>query len=70
MSGWQPIGSEKAKFHKGDRVLVMPVGTVSVVQEIVPLWILGQREPVRIFYECGLGRLFEADELRLAELRS
>ncbi|MEO0883236.1 MAG: hypothetical protein AAFY34_10940 [Pseudomonadota bacterium] len=53
----------KAIFHKGQRVFVKPVGTWSIVQEVVPHWVKDVDEPLRVTYELGLGRDFTAGEL-------
>jgi hypothetical protein len=53
----------KAVFHKNQRVYVKPVGTWSVIEQIKPHWVKDIEEPVRIFYEVGLGRDFTAEEL-------
>ncbi len=53
----------KAVFHKNQRVYVKPVGTWSVIEQIKPQWVKNVEEPVRIYYEVGLGRDFTADEL-------
>ncbi len=53
----------KAVFHKNQRVYVKPVGTWSVIEQIKPQWVKDIEEPVRIYYEVGLGRDFKAEEL-------
>ena len=53
----------KAKFHKSQRVYVKPVGTWALVESVVPHWVKDVDEPLRITYECGLGRQFQAHEL-------
>lgn len=53
----------KAQFHKHQRVYVKPVGSWAVVEKVVPHWTKGLDEPLRIFYDVGLGREFDADEL-------
>ncbi len=53
----------KAVFHKNQRVYVKPVGTWAVIEQIKPQWVKNMEEPLRIFYEVGLGRDFAADEL-------
>lgn len=53
----------KAVFHKSQRVYVKPVGTWVLVERVVPHWVKGVDEPLRISYDCGLGRLFQAHEL-------
>jgi len=53
----------KALFHKSQRVIVKPVGTWAVVEHVVPHWVKDINEPLRISYDCGLGRPFQAHEL-------
>jgi hypothetical protein len=53
-----------ALFHKNQRVYVRPVGTWAIVERVVPHWTKGLDEPIRIFYDVGLGREFSAEELR------
>ena len=57
----------KAQFHKNQRVFVKPVGTWALVEHVVPQWAKGLEEPIRIFYDCGLGREFAAKELQAEE---
>lgn len=54
----------KAQFHKNQRVYVKPVGTWALVERVVPHWAKGIDEPLRIYYDVGLGREFAADELQ------
>jgi len=54
----------KAQFHKNQRVYVIPVGTWALVEQVLPQWAKGLDEPIRIFYDVGLGREFGADELQ------
>lgn len=53
----------KAKFHKGQRVFVRPVGTWAIIEQVVPSWTKGIEEPLKVNYECGLGRTFTNEEL-------
>lgn len=53
----------KAVFHKHQRVYVHPVGTWAIIEHVKPHWVKDVEEPVRIFYDCGLGRDFVTDEL-------
>jgi len=53
----------RALFHKSQRVYVKPVGTWVLIERVVPHWVKGVEEPLRISYDCGLGRLFQAHEL-------
>jgi hypothetical protein len=57
----------KAQFHKHQRVYVKPVGSWAVVEKVVPHWTKGLNEPLRIFYDVGLGREFDAEELQLED---
>jgi hypothetical protein len=57
----------KATFHRHQRVWVEPVGTWAVIDKVNPVWVKGFDEPVRVTYDCGLGRDFAADELRTRE---
>ena len=54
----------KASFHKNQRVYVKPVGTWALIERVVPHWAKGLDEPLRIFYDMGLGREFAAEELQ------
>jgi len=54
----------RAQFHKNQRVYVRPVGTWALIERVVPHWTKGLEEPIRIFYDVGLGREFSADELQ------
>jgi hypothetical protein len=54
----------KAQFHKNQRVYVKPVGTWALVERVVPHWAKGLDEPLRVYYDVGLGREFAADELQ------
>lgn len=53
----------KAQFHKNQRVYVKPVGTWALIERVVPQWTKGLDEPIKVLYDCGLGRDFTADEL-------
>jgi hypothetical protein len=57
----------KAVFHKGQRVYVKPVGTWAVVEHVNPQWVKGVEEPLRVTYDAGLGREFQAHELAAEE---
>jgi hypothetical protein len=57
----------KAVFHKNQRVYVRPVGTWALVEHVVPHWAKGLEEPIRVHYDCGLGREFTAEELQQEE---
>ncbi len=54
----------KAQFHKNQRVYVKTVGTWAQIEKVLPHWTKGLDEPLRIFYDVGLGREFGADELQ------
>lgn len=54
----------KAQFHKNQRVYVRTVGTWSVVEKVMPQWAKGIDEPLRVFYDVGLGRDFSGEELQ------
>jgi hypothetical protein len=54
----------RAQFHKNQRVYVRPVGTWALVERVVPHWTKGLEEPLRVFYDVGLGREFGHDELQ------
>lgn len=54
----------KAQFHKNQRVYVKPVGTWAVIERVVPQWVKDVSEPLRVFYDVGLGRDFAAAELQ------
>ncbi|HAH08780.1 MAG TPA: hypothetical protein DCL48_01620, partial [Alphaproteobacteria bacterium] len=54
----------KATFHKNQRVFVRPVGTWALVEKVMPQWAKGLDEPLRVFYDVGLGREFASEELQ------
>jgi len=54
----------KASFQRNQRVWVESVGAWAVVERIVPIWAKGFDEPVKLTYDVGLGRDFQAHELR------
>ncbi len=58
----------KAVFHKGQRVYVKPVATWAVVERVNPQWVKGVEEPLRVTYDTGLGREFQAHELAPEDL--
>ena len=58
----------KAQFHRNQRVFVKPVGTWAQIERVVPQWAKGVEEPVRIYYDVGLGRDFLADDLEIEEV--
>ncbi|MBB5744596.1 hypothetical protein [Brevundimonas variabilis] len=53
----------RAQFQKGQRVWVECVGAWTTVEKVQPVWAKGFDEPVRVTYEVGLGREFQAHEL-------
>jgi len=57
----------KAQFHRNQKVWVETVGTWATVEKVTPVWAKGFEEPVRISYEVGLGREFQAHELSAAD---
>jgi hypothetical protein len=57
----------KAVFHKGQRVYVKPVATWAVIETVNPQWVKGVEEPLRVTYNTGLGRDFQAHELSAEE---
>ena len=57
----------KAQYHKNQRVYVRPVGTWALVEKVIPHWTKGLDEPLRVYYDVGLGREFAADELQAEE---
>lgn len=54
----------KTVFQKNQRVWVESVGCWATVDKIVPIWAKGFDEPVRVTYDVGLGREFQAGELK------
>lgn len=57
----------KAVFHKGQRVYVKPVGTWAPIESVNPQWVKGVEEPLKVTYDVGLGREFQAHELAAEE---
>jgi len=53
----------KAKYHKAQRVFVKPVGTWAYIEGVVPKWVRGCDEPIKVLYDCGMGREFAQEEL-------
>lgn len=53
----------KALFHKNQKVFVKPVGTWAIIERVLPQWVKGMDEPLRVHYDVGLGREFAAAEL-------
>lgn len=53
----------KAIFHKAQRVYVKPVGTWALIERVLPHWVKDVAEPLRVTYDVGLGREFNASEL-------
>jgi len=58
----------KAVYHKHQRVFVKPVGTWAVVEQVKPQWVKDVSEPLKVHYDCGLGRDFSASELSAEEV--
>lgn len=57
-------GMAKTVFQKNQRVWVESVGCWATVDRIVPIWAKGFDEPVRVTYDVGLNREFQAHELK------
>ena len=57
----------RAQFQKGQKVWVESVGLWADVERVIPVWAKGFDEPVRVTYDVGLGREFQAHELQLPE---
>lgn len=53
----------KAAYHKHQRVYVKPVGTWALIERVKPQWVKDVEQPVKIYYDCGLGRDFTEAEL-------
>ena len=60
----------KAVFHKGQRVYVKPVGTWAPIERVNPQWVKGVEEPLRVSYDVGLGREFQAHELAAEDVET
>lgn len=54
----------KAQFQRNQRVWVDSVGAWAIIERLTPIWAKGFDEPVKITYDLGLGREFQAHELR------
>src|SRR6267142_849779 len=52
----------QSHMQVGDRVLVEPVGVNATIKRLIPLWKFGKPEPVKIYFDCGLGRTFDKTE--------
>jgi hypothetical protein len=55
----------RAQFQKGQKVWVESVGVWSRIDQVNATWAKGFDEPVRVTYDVGLGRDFQANELML-----
>lgn len=53
----------RAHFQKGQRVWVESIGAWAEIEKINAVWAKGFDEPIRVTYEIGLGREFQASEL-------
>lgn len=53
----------RAQFQKGQRVWVESVGAWAEVEKINAVWAKGFDEPIRVTYDIGMGRDFQANEL-------
>jgi hypothetical protein len=42
---------------------VKPVSTWAHVEAVVPKWVKGCDEPIKIAYDCGMGREFAQEDL-------
>lgn len=60
----------KAVFQRNQKVWVESVGAWAVIEKIVPVWAKGFEEPVRVTYDVGLGREFQAHELRAEDAQT
>ena len=58
----------KTQFHRNQKVWVPTVGAWAVIEKIVPIWAKGFDEPVKITYDVGLGREFQAHELQAEDM--
>lgn len=56
-----------AQFQRGQKVWVECVGAWATIEQLHPVWAKGFSEPVRITYDVGLGRQFQAQELASPE---
>jgi hypothetical protein len=54
----------KAVYQRNQKVWVESVGAWAVIERVVPVWAKGFEEPVRVTYDVGLGREFQAHELK------
>jgi hypothetical protein len=54
----------KTVFQRNQKVWVESVGAWATIDKIVPVWAKGFDEPVRVTYDVGLGREFQAHELK------
>ena len=55
----------RAQFQKGQKVWVECVGAWAQIEKVQPVWAKGFEEPVKVTYDVGLGREFQAAELML-----
>jgi len=53
----------RAAFEKGQRVFVRAVGVWAKVERVIPHWVKGVEEPLKVLYDVGLGREFATHEL-------
>ena len=53
----------RAQYQKGQRVWVESVGAWADIEKINAVWAKGFDEPIRVTYDIGLGRDFQAAEL-------
>ena len=57
----------KAHFTLKQKVWVESVGAWSTIEKITPIWSRGFDEPIKITYDVGFGREFQAHELKAEE---
>jgi len=62
VSHWEAMA--KTVYQRNQKVWVDSVGAWATIERIVPVWAKGFDEPVRVTYDVGLGREFQAHELR------
>jgi hypothetical protein len=64
LSSCEAQAMAKAVYHRNQKVWVESVGAWAVIEKIVPVWARGFEEPIRVTYDVGLGREFQAHELK------
>lgn len=53
----------KALFQQGQKVFAENIGTWATIEKVIPHWVKGVDEPIRVTYDLGLGREFLSTEL-------